>query len=119
MTRDFDLIRKILLYVEENHRGIYDRLNPLEGYSEEEFLYHCELLTDNGFIEGKVHRVMDGSGTFMCKDLTWDGQDYLAKIKNDTVWNKVKKSAKDKGIELTIEIISRIATKIIEDQMGI
>lgn len=111
MKRDFDLIRKILLYVEENHDGIYDKVKPFDGYSEEEFLYHCELLTDNGFIEGKVHRAMGGSGVFMCKDLTWAGQDYLANIKNDTVWNKVKQTALEKGIDLTLDIIATLAAK--------
>jgi hypothetical protein len=119
MKRDFDLIRKILLYVEENQKEYVEIIESLEGYDNLTVIYHCQLLLDVGFLEGRVERVNTGEGHFISKGLSWYGHDYLASIKNDTVWKKVKKTVGEKGLELTVEIISRVATNIIEDSLGI
>jgi hypothetical protein len=119
MKRDFDLIRKILLNVEENHDGGIEIIETFEDYDNLTLMFHYELLIDIGLLKGSVLRVNTGEGHCICKGLTWFGYDYLAKIKDETVWKKTKKTIREQGVEFTIEIISRIATKLIEDRMGI
>lgn len=119
MTRDFDLIRKILIHVEENHEGVSQPIEPFEGVDENKFLYHCDLLIDSNLLNGKVSRFSGGSGIFFCKDLTWKGQDYLASIKNNKVWEKVKESAFEKGLDLTLDIIAKLAAKYSQEMLGI
>ena len=112
MKRDFDLIRKILLYVEENHDGNTFIMHNLDGYENNVFIYHCKLLSDVGLLDGEVEGFLGPEDSeFVCRGLTWAGQDYLANIKNDTVWNKVKKTALEKGIDLTLDIIATLAAK--------
>lgn len=111
MKRDFDLIRKILLYVEENQKDYVEIIEQMDGYGNLTLMYHCQLLLDAGLLSGSIGRVNTGEGHFVCKDLTWAGQDYLANIKNDTVWNKVKQTALEKGIDLTLDIIATLAAK--------
>ena len=119
MKRDFDLIRKILLYVEEEQKDYVEVINNFEGCDNITLMHHCDLLLERNLLNGTVTRVNTGEGHFVCKGLTWEGHDYLAMIKNDTTWNKIKKIVKEKGEYLTIEIISRIATNLIENKLGI
>lgn len=117
MKRDFDLIRKILLYVEKNQKDYTKVIDNLEDYDNQTLMFHCELLIDSGLLKGKVLRVNTGEGHCVSNGLTWEGYDYLAKIKDDTVWKNVKKTIKEQGVEFSIEVISRVATKLIEDKM--
>ena len=50
MKRDMDLVRKILLKIEENDSS--DGLVNLEidGYTMDEIIYHCQMLKDANMI---------------------------------------------------------------------
>jgi hypothetical protein len=52
MKRNFDLIRLILLYIESQPRGFIGDQIDLEGYSNDEVVYHFVLMKDEGLIEG-------------------------------------------------------------------
>lgn len=107
MKRDMDLCRKILLEIEEAEEDILNL--EIEGYSQKEIKYNCKLLYENGFIE-KFENYIDDS--FSVEELTWAGNDYLDKIRNDNVWNKIKSVIKQQGIPMTITGIKIIAEKI-------
>lgn len=96
MTRDYDLIRSILLAVEAMPAGeIVNGSIELKGLSKEptlaELMEHIKLLIDAGFIEGKVLKFMGGEGTFIIESLTWTGQDFVAAMRDNTLWNRAKK----------------------------
>lgn len=111
MKRDFDLIRELLLYIELAFVGRPLLIEQLDGYADSQVKYHCQLLIDRNLILGRVETTLSGSGTCFCNGLSWEGQDYLANIKNDEVWNKIKKTALERGIDLTLEIIATLAAK--------
>lgn len=46
-------------------------------------------------------------------NLTWEGYEYLDKIRDDSIWKKVKDVAKDKGLPLAIDTVKQIASVII------
>lgn len=111
MKRDFELIRELLLYIERVFNGTPMLIENFYGYPNAKVKYHCQLLIDKKLILGEVKSDLLGRATCLCNGLSWEGQDYLANIKNDDVWNQVKKTAMEKGVDLTIEIISTIAAK--------
>ncbi|WP_265754876.1 DUF2513 domain-containing protein [Avibacterium sp. 21-594] len=41
----------------------------------------------------------------MAINLTWQGHEFLDKIRSDTAWNKIKQIIKTKGIDLSFEAI--------------
>ncbi|HRG31537.1 MAG TPA: DUF2513 domain-containing protein, partial [Trichococcus flocculiformis] len=45
--------------------------------------------------------------------LTWDGNDFLEKIRDDSRWKKVKDTISQKGLPLIIDTIKSIANAII------
>lgn len=114
MKRNMDLIRELLFYIEENYKGDLLIIDTFENYSNAEILYHFELMSQAGLISGKVTRFISGEGIIECKGLAWAGQDFLTNIKNESVWKDVKKTAKEKGLDLTINIISTIAAESIK-----
>jgi hypothetical protein len=109
-----DLIRELMFYIEENYNGKLLIIKSLENYSDYELLYHFELMLQANLVTGKTTKYMSGGGIIECKGLSWSGQDFLADIKNENVWQNVKKTAKEKGLDLTISIISTIASESIK-----
>jgi hypothetical protein len=44
------------------------------------------------------------------KRLTWKGHEYLESVRSDTLWSDVKKTAREKGVDLTIDLVKALAT---------
>lgn len=99
MKRDMDLVRDILLRIEDN--PLLDGTRELHFHSAEEMglqnrsadevAYNFSLLVDAGFVDG-------APGAFLpiiVRRLTWEGHEFLASIKSETVWAKTKERIKD------------------------
>ena len=125
MKRDLDLLRKILLAIENADEFYYynwiQHLASDIGCSNLELVsFHVSLLVDNDYIE-----VLDISccginyDDYMIKRLTADGCDYLDNIRNDTIWNKTKEVISNIGGTSALDIVKSIAGKIILNQAGI
>ncbi len=52
MKRDLELIRKMLLAIEDAPRGFAPRDMSIEGYSQAQIGYHAYLLANGGFACG-------------------------------------------------------------------
>lgn len=50
MRRDMDLVRSILLKIEESELPYHDGILEIEGRSEGEITYHLNLLIQAGFV---------------------------------------------------------------------
>jgi hypothetical protein len=104
MKRDMDLIRRILIEIEEKDKEIH-----IEDYSEEQINYHKALLIEAELVEGKVHySSRGGKNSDIIPDwvyiikLTWQGHEFLDQARSETVWNKAKKFLTDKGMDFSI-----------------
>jgi len=117
MNRDMDLIRKILLRIEEypDYDPTYFKQNEnisfnFEGHSTNEIEYHLKLLADAGFTES-------GGGKYGYRNvvgLTWNGHEFLELMKGDTTWNNAKDAMKKTGgmaFEVLLKVLIETATK--------
>lgn len=116
MKRDMELCRKILLAIEELYvdAPIYNL--KIEGYFIEQIAYHCKILKDANLISD--YKALYGDNrivNFGVGSLTAEGNNYLDKIRNESVWNKVKDTVREKGIPLTIESITRTLPIVINN----
>lgn len=113
MKRDMELCRKILFAIEEQHVDIPIHNLKIGNYSIEQIAYHCKILHDAKLIfdyNGKYadnHIVWFGVGP-----LTWAGNEYLDKIRNDSTWDKIKNTLKEKGLPMAFEFVTRLAGSI-------
>ncbi|NFO98770.1 DUF2513 domain-containing protein [Clostridium botulinum] len=115
MKRDMELIRKILLYIEKNYVDVVLYNIDINGYEFKTIAYHCKLCYKAGLIcnYGDCYDER-GITNFGIGSLTWDGHEFLEKIKDETIWNKTKKIMQEKGIKFTIKAIEQIASKLVE-----
>lgn len=119
MKLNKDLIREILLYVEEkgnDNRPVYDI--SIDGYTTDEVKYHFKKLVEAELIKGDVIGLQGNRIRFNC--LTWKGHEYLESIKDEYIWQELKKDVELKGITATtLEILKKYADKLIKEKLGI
>jgi len=123
MQRDFELIRKLLFFFDQKegpeHVAVPD-VGP--GFTESQIKYHCVLLYQAGFLNCEsVRSTSSGDRVIYVLpfDLTWEGHEFLAKIRNDNVWHKIKDTVTSKGSSLAFAVINQFATKIALDAVGV
>jgi len=133
MKRDWDLIRKQLTDVEEENDLFSDIppepkwLDQGEGtYNEQMKKYeaiegrifgHFELLINAGYVDGlQIIRSLNGQLHYSSTvpRLTMAGHDLLDTMRSATIWEKIKASAKSKGVELTFEVIKALGAIVIK-----
>lgn len=127
MKRDWDLIRKQLTDVEEEN-DLFSDISPEPVWTDQSWdtyekqlkehraiesriLGHFELLVNNGYVDGlQVLRSADGLFSYGLHSprLTMAGHDLLDTMRSSTIWEKIKTTAKTKGIELTFDAIKAL-----------
>lgn len=108
-----DLVRVILLKIEEEHAGVGLANLEVEGYDRAIIAYHCQLLEEAGLVSSCIVRYADDSVVFFSVGgLTW-GADYLDKVRDDSVWAKTKNLAAEKGVPLVVETVKTISSAVV------
>jgi len=114
MKRDMDLVRLILLEIEEKYQSTVIYNMTIDGYDTETVAYHCKILYEAGLISDYKAQYADNEiFGFGVGSLTWNGNDFLEKIRDDSRWKKVKDIIAQKGLPMIIETIKSIANAII------
>ena len=95
MQRDIDLIRKILLDLEQ--KGAYTSWMEvdIEEYSPEQMDYHLELMIEAGLISARASQ--GGFSRHLPLRLAWEGHEFLDLARDTARWKKVKASIKQAG----------------------
>ncbi len=121
MKREMDLIRAILLEIENRHDGSGSAVTvEIEGYSHEQITEHLFMLREAGFIEGVDSSHMDGRDIIVLR-MTWSGHEFLETVRDPEIWRKTKSVAVVAG-GWTAGILSGIAGGLIKaklQQLGV
>ena len=75
------------------------------------------LLTEVGLIERKFLKSSTSDGaiaTALARRLTWEGHEFLDKIRDPSMWGKIKSKVKEKGLDLTFDEIKTAAGVLID-----
>lgn len=118
VKRDMDLIRNLLIKVEEVYEPGAGSINfskiRIDGYDDKVIAEHLLLMKEAGLIRNiNAKQYVTGSTMLSIGNLTNEGYDTLEKFRNDTVWNKTKEIARDKGLPMLIDIFSQVASTVI------
>ena len=114
MKRNMDLVREILLEIEKQYvsTAIYNL--KIDGYDTEIVAYHCKILHEAGLISDyKAQYASNEIYSFGVGSLTWDGNDYLDKVRDNSIWRKTKDVITQKGLPLVFDTIKTISTAFI------
>ena len=113
MKRDFELIRKLLLFFEEKESPEHIEVPPIDGYDKSTIKYHLVLLHDAGLL--RCEPVQSSTSERIIYvipfDLTWEGHEFLDKVKNETVWRKIRKVIAARGGSLAFNVVNELATR--------
>lgn len=118
MKLNNDLIRELLLTFEEiEYEEIFILENNLDKpllkmYSDSEIFYHVRQLEASDLIVIKPF----ADGTTRIFDLTPSGHNFIANIRSDTNWSKIKDIATlvgSKSLDAIIQISSNVITELI------
>lgn len=120
MKRDLDLIRELLVQFEELPLNSFLNASKIElpGWGSDQIIYHCILMDEAGLIVGKDASHMQGKHILVVR-LTAAGHDYLDAVRDNTVWNKVKKQAADQGLSISIDMAKALAMMTIRQMFGV
>ena len=118
VKRDMDLIRNLLIKVQEVYEPGAGSINfskiRIDGYDDKVIAEHLLLMKEAGLIRNiNAKQYVTGSTMLSIGNLTNEGYDTLEKFRNDTVWNKTKEIARDKGLPMLIDIFSQVASTVI------
>jgi hypothetical protein len=124
MKRDWDVIREVLLEVEElsddaNDRGPNYRGQKVYGMGDEHFpgeavkSAHAMMLWKAGYIHA-INASTMGGDAIISPDLTWQGRDLLDTLRSKPVWERIKKTSNDTGIELTFDTVKMLGTAAVK-----
>ena len=108
MRRDFDLIRTILLGVEEDGAKAFSR-------AEEPTLYYQAMLLHEA---GYVRAVTDDQGITVFR-LTRSGHDFLDSVRDDSIWNSTKDRVRKVSGSASLEVVKAVAESITKAMLGL
>lgn len=116
MKRDFDLIRALLMRFESRDYTAADGRVKVEGYKKLAIRYHLWLLHDAGLLvcEPTRSKSSDRVISVLPFHLSWEGHEFLDKIRDENMWERIKKRAAETGIALAFSTISTLAKGYID-----
>lgn len=124
MTRDDDLIRTLMLVLEQANSYINDSV-VVEGYTRDQVAYHLGLIVRAGYAEGPQPRYSSSGSdptiplAVVVNRLSPAGHDFIAALRDDTVWAKVKERLAKVGGTASLDIIGQVGASITKQMLGL
>jgi hypothetical protein len=131
LKRDMDLIRNILLEIEEGKK-VYEAMSDdmasilcitpetlMSREQADQLTGHLDLLEQAGFIEIEERLA---SGIYYIKGLSWGGHDLLDSIRDPKIWERTKRGVEGAGgftVDLLKDLAKGFMKKQIEEFTGI
>ena len=116
MKRNMDLCRLILFKIEDEYKSTALSHLQIDGYDIEIIAYHCDLLFEAALIKSyKSTYASDKIYFFSVGALTWEGHDFLDKIRENTLWNRTKDNALPMSLEVIVIIIKWVTSFLNRD----
>lgn len=122
MKRDMDLVRKILFDLGDSE--FYSNMGypRIEGYSEDQIKHHVFIMKDAGlliFTEGKKVEGFFSKTEDLDLRLTWEGHEFLEKVRDEKLWKSIVKTTKKKTGGLSFDILKAILIATLKKAVGL
>lgn len=108
MKRDMDLIRDVLIAVEDDSNDPNSWIDiELPEHNSLEISYHIMLLDQAGLLDAIDLSTKDGS-EWKARSLTWAGHEFLDSARDEKLWNSVKKSLGKRVASASFELVKEV-----------
>jgi len=119
MKRDMDLVRLILLAIEEEPRGWAPKL-VIEGYSEQQIGFHVQLMGEAGFIKTADVTPRESSSPIgIPVYMRWAGYEFLEAARTPSIWEAAKSKLKTAGTGIAFELLKETLLALARHQLGL
>lgn len=119
MKRDLDLIRKMLLTVEDAPTGFAPALK-FDGFTDAQVGYHAFLLIDAGLAQGADITTHGSDGPkAMIRNLTWEGHEFADAARDESRWKKAKSMVAEKGGGITLDVMKALLISLTKAALGL
>ena len=110
MRRDMDLVREILRGTADSHGSLDGSVFVDGAHDLQEVAYNVDLLVEAELVDAKVIREWGGMAVRVTVfRLTWDGNEFLDAVDNDTVWKRVKLKVAQLTGTATFDVVKQLA----------
>jgi len=120
MKRDMELIRKMVIAIEDAPGGWAPREMKFDGYTGDQVGYHAYLLVDAGLAKGSdATTISSGTPEYHIHKLTWAGHEFCDAVRDDTRWKKAMGIVAEKGGHVTLEILKELLVSLMKGALGL
>lgn len=124
MKRDMELIRNILLVLEEWPINMGDAISmtpelmqsKISGHDDAALNHHMDLIYSSGFIDDGGSRASGPMFGFIFMGLTMAGHDFLDSIRDPQIWQETKDVSKQAG-GFTMDLLKALAKGLIKKKI--
>ena len=118
MTRDLDLVRKILLFMEAAPTGYAPDTIEIDGYDQRTIGFHARLMIQAELIDGAdITSFGDTTPRALALTITWKGYEFLDAARDATAWNRAKATARTAG-NASFKVLFEVLTRLALGQIG-
>jgi hypothetical protein len=120
VKRDWDLIRKMILAIEDSESGWAPPDLKFDGCSETQIGYHAYLLIDAGLAHGQdVSHMGSDAPEGAITSLTWAGHEFAEAARDDSRWKKAMGKVAEKGGTITLGVLQQILISLMRGTFGL
>lgn len=120
MKRDLELVRKMILAIEDHPSGWAPHDLAFEGYTRAQAGYHAYLLIDSGLAKGEHFGTFGSEASEGAIDfLTRKGHEFAAAARDDTRRKKAEGLITEKGGNVTIDILTPVLGNLMRGAFGL
>jgi Hypothetical protein (DUF2513) len=121
MKRDMELIRKMVLAIEDAPTGWAPDKLEVDGYTADQISYHAYLLVDAGLTDGPIVTNSDSTGgpEALIRHLTWAGHEFAEAARDESRWKKAMVVVKEKGGSVTLGVLTQLLTSLMKSALSL
>ncbi|MHB8940947.1 MAG: DUF2513 domain-containing protein [Desulfobacteria bacterium] len=119
MKRDLELIRKMVLAIEDAPSGWAPALK-FEEYTDAQVGYHAYLLINAGLAKGQYLSTLGNlPPQGFISTLTWAGHEFADAARDETRWRKAMGVVQEKGGTVTIGVLTQLLVSFMKGALGL
>jgi hypothetical protein len=119
VKRDFDLIRLILLDLEQSSIPVTQKFYYHFAHDDRDAVANAiVLMLDKKLIEAEYRPTLSRhpSDSFGKVRMTWDGHDFLNTVRDDEIWRKAKEGVDAAGV-FSFDLLKKLASGLVRTQI--
>ena len=119
MKRNMDLVRLIMLKLQDHEHGDAQSSLHIDNFSDEEINYHCFIMNEAGLIVATdTTSSCSLSPEAMPLRLTWNGHEFIENAQNEKVWAETKQAVSKLG-DVSFTVWASVLSKVVMENLGL